>query len=61
MNNTCKLCKEPLPLKALHFSNEIAIAHGYCSWMCMVGDLGNEKALAILQENSGKPRREERK
>jgi len=55
MDETCKLCKEPLPSKALHFSNEVAIAHGYCSWMCMNADLGNDKAMAILQEDSGKP------
>jgi len=58
LNSTCKLCEEPLPVKALHFSNEIAITHGYCCYMCMLGDLGNEKALAILQENNGKPKRE---
>ena len=59
MKNTCKLCKEPLPLKALHFSNEIA--HGYYSWMCMIAELGEKKAMAILQEDNGKPEREERK
>jgi len=55
MNETCKLCKEPLPSKALHFSNEVAIAHGYCSWMCMISDLGEKKAMAVLQKDSRKP------
>jgi len=55
MSESCKLCGEPLPLKALHFSNELAIEHGYCSWMCMISDLGEKKTMAILQKDSGKP------
>ena len=55
MIETCKLCTEPIPVKALHFSNEIAIAHGYCSWMCMIGDLGEKRAMILLQqEDAGK-------
>ena len=60
MNGTCKLCKEPLPTQALHFSNEVAIAHGYCSWMCMISKLGEKKAMDILQEESRPPGREKR-
>lgn len=48
----CKLCQEPLPKLALHFSNQIAIEFGYCSWMCMNSDLGEEKAYAILGNRS---------
>lgn len=44
----CKLCEEPLPKLALHFSNQIAIEFGYCCWMCMNSDLGKEKAQALL-------------
>ena len=61
MNDICKLCKEPLPVKALHFSNEIAIAHGYCCWMCMLSNLGFIKAHTILREEAGRSGREGRK
>lgn len=59
MKETCKLCTEPLPIKAIHFSNLLAINNGYCSWMYMISDLGDKKAMAILKEDSGKPKRKE--
>ena len=49
MNNNCKHCKEPLPVRALHFSNETAIAKGYCCYFCMVSVMGETKALRALQ------------
>ena len=44
----CKLCEEPLPKVALAFSNRIAIELGYCCWMCISSDLGEEKSYSIL-------------
>lgn len=55
MSENCKACKKPLSRKALHLSNNVAIENGYCSWMCMIGDLGEKKAMSILQKDSGKP------
>lgn len=49
-DDLCNLCEEPLPQIALHKSNEIAIKHGYCSWICLSMDLGHEKALAIVKQ-----------
>lgn len=43
MNGECKFCTEPLPMKALHFSNSLD-----CSWICLSMDLGHEKVLALL-------------
>ena len=59
MSDKCKLCTEPLPLKALHFSNELAIEHGYCCWICLSMDLGHEKALTILNGEDQKKKRHE--
>ena len=59
MSDKCKLCTEPLPVKALHFSNELAIKHGYCSWICLSMDLGHERALAILNGEDQKKKRHE--
>ena len=50
-NKLCKLCQEPLPKIALAFSNRIAIELGYCCWMCIGSDLGEEKAYEILGDN----------
>ncbi len=50
----CKHCKKRLREDAYHFSNQIAIEKGYCSFACMSGDLGNEEALIVLQEVLGK-------
>jgi len=50
----CKLCEEPYPPFALHFSNRAAIEAGYCSYFCMLSDLGKEKALKALQKYRGK-------
>lgn len=50
-NRNCHHCKEPLPLYALHFSNEAAIAKGYCSYFCLSSALGEEKALKALQKH----------
>ena len=56
-DTVCRLCGEKLPIKCLHFSNELAVKHGYCSWMCLSSDLGNEKALELLNEEGKKGRR----
>ena len=56
MNRHCKHCKEPLPPYALHFSNEAAIAKGYCCYFCMVSTLGEEKGLKVLQKYQQKTR-----
>ncbi len=48
----CKLCEEPLPKVALAFSNRIAIEEGYCCWMCMNSDLGEEKAYQVLSDKA---------
>ena len=48
MNDICKFCSEPLPKLALHFSNRIAIELGYCCFMFMRLDLGDEKAFKRL-------------
>ncbi len=59
-NKLCRLCREPVPKLALAFSNSAAIEHGYCCWMCCLGDLGTEKAYRILEEKV-KQNREDRK
>lgn len=50
--NLCKLCEEPLPKLTRSFSNYIAIEIGYCSFMCMNSDLGEEKAYSILMQKA---------
>ena len=52
MNDICKLCSEPLPKLALHFSNKVAIELGYCCFMCMRSDLGDDKAFKRLASNA---------
>lgn len=59
-NKHCRLCGEPIPKVALSFSNQAAIAAGWCSWICMLGDIGNDKAYRIL-EDKAKQNREDRK
>ena len=56
----CRLCKEPVPKVALGFSNQVSISCGWCSWICMLSDLGNDRAYAIL-EDKVKENQEERK
>lgn len=56
MDKHCKLCKEPLPPFALHFSNTAAIEEGYCCYFCMLSALGEEKALSVLQKYPEKMR-----
>lgn len=56
MDKHCKLCKEPLPPFALHFSNTVAIEEGYCSYFCMLSALEEEKALKVLQKYPEKMR-----
>ena len=46
----CKLCGEPLPKLALHFSNRLAIEKGFCSWICLSMKIGHTKALALIKE-----------
>lgn len=57
----CRLCKESVPKVALSFSNQASIACGWCSWICMLSDLGNDRAYAILEdkakENQGERKR----
>jgi len=50
----CKSCKKRLRERAYHFSNQIAIEKGYCSFACMQGKIGNAEALVVLQEVLGK-------
>lgn len=50
MNKHCKHCKESLPPFTLQFSNEAAVALGYCSWFCLLSALGEEKALRAVQK-----------
>lgn len=52
MIKLCKLCEELLPKAALVFSNRIAIEEGYCCWMCISSDLGEEKSYSILGQKS---------
>ena len=54
----CKLCEELLPKLALAFSNRIAIEQGYCCWMCMNADLGEEKAYLILGQKTKQNKQE---
>jgi len=54
----CKLCEEPLHKVALAFSNRIAIELGYCCWMCMSSDLGEDKAYSILGQKTKQNRHE---
>ena len=35
-------CKKELPITEYHFSNQLAVENGYCSWTCMVNHLGEE-------------------
>ncbi|MBA7641121.1 hypothetical protein ES703_48794 [subsurface metagenome] len=66
MSDICKLCSEPLTKLALHFSNRIAIELGYCCFMCMRADLGDDKAFkrlassaaAGMMQSGGRERRE---
>lgn len=46
----CKLCQEPLPKLALHFSNKLAIERGFCCWICLSMKIGHIKALALIKE-----------
>jgi len=48
----CKLCEEPIPKLALAFSNGVAIENGYCCWICMLSDLGTDKAFPILEKKA---------
>jgi len=57
MSDKCKFCKEPLPIKALQFSNLLAIEKGYCSWSCLSMDLGHNKALMLLNDEELKRRK----
>lgn len=50
MNSNCKHCQEPLPPYALHWSNTVSIAIGYCSFFCLSSALGEERALKALQK-----------
>ena len=51
---TCKKCKKKInEVKPLHFSNQIARKLGYCSFICMVGDLGKEEGFKALQLKMG--------
>ena len=68
MNEHCRHCKEPLPTYALHFSNEAGIANGYCSYFFLLSELGDEKALKVVQKylkktheigSTGRPQRGE--
>ncbi|MBA7535163.1 hypothetical protein ES705_27416 [subsurface metagenome] len=47
----CKLCEEPLPFYALHFSNKKAISLGYCSFICMLGALGDKAYIMLTAKN----------
>jgi len=47
----CLFCKENIPKVALAFSNQKAISLGYCSFMCMVGLLG-DKAYSMLSNKA---------
>jgi len=58
MSEVCKLCGEKMPIKTLQFSNTIAVALGYCCFMCMVSDLGEKKALAVLNKEARKEKQE---
>ena len=57
MSEVCRLCGEKLPIKTLHFSDEIAVKNRYCCWICLSMDLGHEKALALLNEETQKEKR----
>lgn len=54
MSDECKLCKEPLPVKALYRLNQIAIREGYCSWICCSMDLGEKESNALLDRESAR-------
>ncbi len=47
----CKLCKKRLPRYTVHFSNEKAVSLGYCSFICMLGDL-KDKAYPMLSDKN---------
>jgi len=47
----CRFCKESIPKVALAWSNQKAISLGYCSFMCMVGLLG-DKAYSKLSDKA---------
>ena len=51
LDKKCLLCQEPLPRAALAFSNTMAISLSYCSFMCMVGALG-DKAYQVLSDKA---------
>lgn len=56
---TCKNCNKQIrEVKPLHFSNQIARKLGYCSFICMSGDLGKEEGFkALQQETKNTPRK----
>lgn len=37
----CIYCKGRVPKKASHFSNEVAMWHGFCQWSCWLAKEGN--------------------
>jgi len=51
MNEKCKLCEEPIPIKILYRLNRIAVQNGYCSWICCSMDLGEKKSEALLNKD----------
>jgi len=54
---SCKHCSRAIPAGgALHFSNEVAIRNGYCSWMCFLAH-DEKKAWKALQDYTNKRRK----
>jgi hypothetical protein len=55
MNCKNKKCSKELASKQpLSFGNEIARQNDYCSWTCMLENLGGKKAFRFLQNAESK-------
>lgn len=49
-NKHCKLCRECIPKLTIHVCNEIAVEHGYCSWICLTADQNSTTINKLLRD-----------
>lgn len=53
----CLRCPRSIPDSAYHFSNIVAHKHGFCSWTCMITELGQEATLKALNTEKEEARK----
>ncbi|MQY57406.1 hypothetical protein GH140_04340 [bacterium] len=56
-SNRCLQCKGDLPESSYHFSNIVALRHGFCCFSCMLAKLGPTRAYANLATEKEEARR----